>query len=285
MGLLNAVHSFRRDHAGADELAREACEIEIDRLHRSVGKQDQYAAAYGGHHPLRLRAGRRRRRRQRVALSSEALHDLQEHLLMFFTGYSRAADEVLADQNRRTLAADPEMQDNLHRTKDLGLRGLAALETGDTAAFADLMHEHWENKRRRSGGISNPRIDHLYDVGRANSARGGKLVGAGAGGFLMFYADEPRRLRPAMREEGLDGAALQLRPRRLGRARPRVAPVQCVILAGGLGTRMRRGLRAGAQDPAAGGRPPVRRLAAGLAGRRRGGLGRLLHRPPRRHGA
>ena len=137
-------------------------------------------------------------------MTSESLHDLQEHLLMFFTGYSRAADEVLADQHKRTVQADPEMQDNLHRTKDLGLRSLAALERGDHDGFADLMHEHWENKRGRSGAISNPHIDHLYDVGRANSARGGKLVGAGAGGFLMFYAEEPRRLRQAMRDEGLE---------------------------------------------------------------------------------
>jgi D-glycero-alpha-D-manno-heptose-7-phosphate kinase len=202
VGLLNAVHAFRRDHASADELAREACEIEIDRLHRSVGKQDQYAAAFGGITRFDFESDGAVRA-QRVPLSSEALHDLQEHLLMFFTGYSRAADEVLADQNQRTQQHDPEMQDNLHRTKELGLRSLTALEAGDTATFADLMHEHWENKRRRSGGISNARIDHLYDVGRDHSARGGKLVGAGAGGFLMFYADEPRRLRQAMRDEGL----------------------------------------------------------------------------------
>jgi D-glycero-alpha-D-manno-heptose-7-phosphate kinase len=203
VGLLNAVHSFRLDHASASDLAAEACEIEIDRLGRSVGKQDQYAAAYGGITRFDF-APDGSVQAKRVTMSSHAMHELQEHLLMFFTGYSRAADEVLQDQNERTLAADKEMQENLHRTKDLGLQSLAALEQGDTAAYADLMHEHWENKRRRSGSMSNPRIDHLYDVGRAHSARGGKLVGAGAGGFLMFYADEPRRLRTAMREEGLE---------------------------------------------------------------------------------
>ncbi len=202
VGLLNAVHAFRFDHAGAAELAREACEIEIDRLGRSVGKQDQYAAAYGGITRFDFEPGGAVRA-QRVAVPSEAMHDLQEHLLMFFTGYSRAADEVLADQHTRTVTGDREMHENMHRTKELGLRSLAALESGDTVSFADLMHEHWENKRRRSRGMSNDRIDHVYEVGRNASARGGKLVGAGAGGFLMFYADEPRRLRQAMREEGL----------------------------------------------------------------------------------
>ena len=203
VGLLNAVLSFQRDHVSAADLAREACEIEIDRLQRSVGKQDQYAAAFGGvthfdFAPDGTVAARR------VSMPADSLHELEEHLLMFFTGYSRAADEVLADQHVRTLAADREMQENLHRTKDLGVQSLAALERGDTVGYADLMHEHWENKRRRSGSMSNTHIDHLYDVGRANSGRGGKLVGAGAGGFLMFYADEPRRLRRAMREEGLE---------------------------------------------------------------------------------
>jgi D-glycero-alpha-D-manno-heptose-7-phosphate kinase len=95
------------------------------------------------------------------------------------------------------------MIENLHYVKDLGLRSIAALEAEQTDAFADLMHEHWLSKKKRSSSMSNPRIDHLYDVARNNGARGGKLVGAGAGGFLMFYAEDVRRLRGAMREEGI----------------------------------------------------------------------------------
>ena len=202
VGLLNAVRSFQRDYVSAAELAREACEIEIDRLQRSVGKQDQYAAAFGGLTRFDFEPDGSVRA-QRVSMTSEALHELQEHLVMFFTGYSRAADQVLDDQNRRTLAADKEMQDNLHRTKELGLKP-GGPRARRHVGYANLMHEHWENKRRRSGSMSNSHINHLYDVGRAHSGRGGKLVGAGAGGFLMFYADEPRRLRTAMREEGLE---------------------------------------------------------------------------------
>ncbi len=93
---------------------------------------------------------------------------------------------------------------NLHYVKELGLRSRKALESGDTAAFGELMHEHWEHKKRRTAGVSNPQIDEWYDLGRRNGALGGKLVGAGGGGFLMFYAEDHRRLRSAMTAAGLE---------------------------------------------------------------------------------
>jgi D-glycero-alpha-D-manno-heptose-7-phosphate kinase len=136
-------------------------------------------------------------------ISDDTVSDLEQHLLMFFTGYSRAAADVLAEQVTKSARGDAAMIDNLHYVKDLGLRSLAALEAERTDTYADLMHEHWLNKKKRSRSMSNPRIDHLYDVARNNGARGGKLVGAGAGGFLMFYAEDVRRLRGAMREEGI----------------------------------------------------------------------------------
>jgi D-glycero-alpha-D-manno-heptose-7-phosphate kinase len=202
VGLLKAVHAMQRNHVSASDLGREACEIEIERLGRRVGKQDQYIAAFGGItrfdfnqdgsvdvEPARL--------------SPDTMHDLEQHLLMFFTGYSRAADEVLAEQVAKSTSGDQAMIDNLHFVKDLGLRQLNALEKEDVWSFADLMHEHWLNKKKRSTSMSNARIDGLYDLGRNAGARGGKLVGAGAGGFLMFYAEDTRRVRAAMREEGL----------------------------------------------------------------------------------
>ncbi|MCU1655734.1 MAG: kinase [Pseudonocardiales bacterium] len=202
VGMLKAVHAVQRDHVSASDLAREACEIEIDRLGRAVGKQDQYIAAFGGVTRFDFQPD------GTVdvvptEISSDTVHDLGTHLLMFFTGYARDADHVLSEQKSKTEHGDPHMIDNLHFVKDLGMRSLAALEAGHTDEFADLMHEHWEHKKKRSSSMSNPRIDHLYELGRAHGARGGKLVGAGAGGFLMFYVDDSRSLRAAMRAEGL----------------------------------------------------------------------------------
>ncbi len=120
------------------------------------------------------------------------------------------------------------MIDNLHFVKDLGLRSLDGARARTTSTgFADLMHEHWVNKKKRSSSMSNQRIDHLYDVGRNAGARGGKLVGAGAGGFLMFYAEDTRRVRAAMRDGGADRAAVRLRPGRQHHARPGVSTAPC----------------------------------------------------------
>jgi D-glycero-alpha-D-manno-heptose-7-phosphate kinase len=202
VALLHAVYAFARDHVAAGDLASEACAIEIDRLRRAVGKQDQYVAAFGGVKCLDFRPDGRVGVSS-LAMSTDTLHDLQEHLLMFFTGYSRDADTVLAEQKARSEGGDTQMIDNLHYVKELGLHSKAALERGDTEGFAALMHEHWEHKKKRSTSMSNSSIDRWYQVGRDSGALGGKLVGAGAGGFLLFYTCDQRALRQAMAAEGL----------------------------------------------------------------------------------
>jgi D-glycero-alpha-D-manno-heptose-7-phosphate kinase len=136
-------------------------------------------------------------------VSNQTLYDLEDHLLMFFTGYSRDADRVLVEQKQRSEGGDAEMIDNLHVVKELGLRSKAALEQGDTEGFAMIMREHWEQKKKRSTSMSNSSIDRWYQLGRDNGALGGKLVGAGAGGFLLFYSRDHRALRLAMAAEGL----------------------------------------------------------------------------------
>lgn len=202
VGLLHAVYAFLRDHVTAGDLADEACAIEIDRLGRAVGKQDQYVAAFGGVKCFDFKSDG-----QVVvsplAMSTDTLHDLEEHLLMFFTGYSRNADMVLVEQKARSQGGDTQMIDNLHYVKELGLRSKEALEQGDTEGFAVLMHEHWEHKKKRSTSISNGNIDRWYELGRDSGALGGKLVGAGAGGFLLFYTRDQHALRQAMAAEGL----------------------------------------------------------------------------------
>jgi D-glycero-alpha-D-manno-heptose-7-phosphate kinase len=203
VGLLRALYAFKREHITAGNLAEQACHIEIDVLGNHVGKQDQYIAAFGGltcfdfHTDDRVTV-------TPLRISSHTLHDLEEHLLLFFTGYSRSASSILSDQATRSAAGDSDMWAALDYTQDLGVKIKNALEMGATGDFADLLHEHWTYKRRRSSGMSNDNIDHWYELGRKEGARGGKLVGAGAGGFLLFYAEDPQRLRAAMATQGLN---------------------------------------------------------------------------------
>jgi D-glycero-alpha-D-manno-heptose-7-phosphate kinase len=184
-------------------LAELACEIEIERLGEPVGKQDQYIAALGGVTCLTF-CPDGQVQAQPLKLSTDAYSNLEDDLLLFFTGFSRNASDILADQKRRTEMHDARMIQNLHEVKELGLRSQKALESGQTREFGALLHEHWEHKKRRSGAMSHPKIDEWYELGRQSGAIGGKLVGAGGGGFLMFYAENHRRLREAMVKAGLE---------------------------------------------------------------------------------
>jgi D-glycero-alpha-D-manno-heptose-7-phosphate kinase len=138
-----------------------------------------------------------------LRIDAETMYNLEDNLLLFFTGYSRSASEILKEQDERSREDDPAMIENLHLVKDLGLKTRAAFETGDLARFAELMNVHWQYKRQRSGRMSNADIDRWYDLAIQNGALGGKLIGAGGGGFLMFYTDDSRRLRHALANTGL----------------------------------------------------------------------------------
>jgi D-glycero-alpha-D-manno-heptose-7-phosphate kinase len=202
VGLLRAIYAFQREHVTAAALAEEACHIEIDRLRRPVGKQDQYIASFGGLTCFEFEPDGRVHVSP-LMVSTETLHDLESHLVMFFTGYSRGADQVLDDQRKRSEDGEEEMLDNLRYIKGIGRQIKKALESGDTRRFAALMNDHWEHKKSRTVGMSNDLINAWYELALGNGALGGKLVGAGAGGFLMFYADDVDRLRKAMTGEGL----------------------------------------------------------------------------------
>lgn len=200
--LLKALHTYRKNIVHPSELAAQACEIEIGRLGEPIGKQDQYIAAFGGITCFRFLPNEE----VQVAplqLTTETLHNLEDNLLLFFTGFTRSASTILKDQNSRSLLKDREMLDNLHFVKALGMDSKAALESGDLRGFASLLHAHWEHKKTRSNGMSNPAIDECYEFARCNGALGGKLVGAGGGGFLMFYTEEKTRLRRALCGAGL----------------------------------------------------------------------------------
>ena len=202
-GLLKALYAHRRKHIHQNDLAKLACHIEIELLKEPIGKQDQYIAAIGGltcftfHRDGEVTA-------EPLKVSMKTMFELEDNLLLFFTGFSRSASSILRDQKVRSQQNDSEMIENLHYVKDLGLRSKAALESGDTVLFGRLMDEHWQHKKNRSGGMSNGQIDQWYETGMANGAIGGKLVGAGGGGFLMFMASDREKLRNAMSLAGLE---------------------------------------------------------------------------------
>jgi D-glycero-alpha-D-manno-heptose-7-phosphate kinase len=200
--LLMALHALGHRFIHPRDLAEQACHIEIDRLREPIGKQDQYIAAFGGLTCFTFRRDGTVEA-EPLAIDEEVRRNLEDNLLLFFTGVSRSASNILKDQDERTKDNDAAMIENLHYVKDLGRRSKAALEAGDLLHFGRLMHEHWDQKRKRSGGMSNPQIDEWYDLAMKNGAVGGKLIGAGGGGFLMFYAEEKSHLRRAMREAGL----------------------------------------------------------------------------------
>jgi len=188
VALLNALHCYKKDYVTRRQLAEEACHIEIDILGEPIGKQDQYIAAYGGltcltfgkdghvlMEPLRM--------------SPNTIEQLEDNLILFFTGLERSASEILREQDDKSKVDDTTMIENLHKTKDIGLQTRKYLEKGDIDMLGELFHEHWENKKKRSAFITDPMIDESYDIARKNGALGGKLIGAGGGGFLMFYCN------------------------------------------------------------------------------------------------
>ena len=200
--LLKALYAYRHRHINPEELAELACAIEIDRLKEPIGKQDQYIASVGGitcfafHKDNSVTFAP-------LKISRETFHKLEDNLLLFFTGFSRSASEILKDQHIKSQKNDIDMLNNLHFVKEIGYLSKDALESGNTDKFGELMHQHWEHKKKRSGGMSNQDIDTWYETALKNGAIGGKVVGAGGGGFLMFMAHDAAKLRSAMTKSGL----------------------------------------------------------------------------------
>jgi D-glycero-alpha-D-manno-heptose-7-phosphate kinase len=200
--LLKALHTLKKNIVHPAELAEQACDIELNKLGEPIGKQDQYIAAIGGITAFTFHPDGRVEYRP-CKVSEETHFNLEDNLLLFFTGYSRSASAILKDQNDKSKSHDQAMLDNLHFTKELGYKSLDCLETGNLEEFARLMDVHWQRKKARSSGMSNAHINEWYDYAMQNGALGGKLIGAGGGGFLMFYAGDKKKLRHAMREKGL----------------------------------------------------------------------------------
>ena len=203
VGLMHALHAFKREPVTPELLAREAVFVEMNLLDEPVGKQDQYIAAYGGllcqeyHQDERVTVSP-------LQMADHALWELRDSLMLFFVGRTRSASTLLADQKNRSEAQDAAMLEALHFTKQLGIEIRSLLESGRISEFGRLMHEHWLSKRRRSAGMTNSYLDELYELARTEGgACGGKLVGAGGGGFFLFYTEDRRRLRGVMTRAGL----------------------------------------------------------------------------------
>ncbi|MEM4216724.1 MAG: hypothetical protein QXZ09_01735 [Candidatus Methanomethylicaceae archaeon] len=204
VALLTALYELKREKVPTQALAEFACHIEMDLAGHPVGKHDHYLAAFGGITCLDIRQD------GKVVvtpldISMTAAEELRSRVLLFFTGLTRSSREILEEQKQGTEADDPEMIESLHRTKELGYRIKEALEQGDLDRFGLLLDEHWQNKKRRSSKISDPRIDRWYEIAKENGALGGKIIGAGGGGFLMLYCPNEAKaaVRHAMAAEGL----------------------------------------------------------------------------------
>jgi D-glycero-alpha-D-manno-heptose-7-phosphate kinase len=200
--LLKALHTYKKNLIHPRELAEQACHVELDMLKEPIGKQDQYIAAYGGLTCFQFLPNGNVEATP-LKVDSETLYNLEDNLLLFFTGYSRSAGSILKEQDQKSRTSDKEMTDNLHFVKELGYQSQEALEVGDLHKFGELMNVHWEHKKKRSGGMSNSDIDRWYQLAMENGAVGGKVIGAGGGGFLMFYAEDKTKLRHALTQAGL----------------------------------------------------------------------------------
>jgi D-glycero-alpha-D-manno-heptose-7-phosphate kinase len=204
VALLCALYELRRDKVPLQALAEQACHIEMDLAGHPVGKHDHYLAAFGGFTCLDIH------RDGKVVVSPldislTTVEDFRACVLLFYTGITRSSTNILEEQKHATLQGEGTIVDSLHRTRELGYAVKEALEQGDLERFGTLLDEHWQNKKRRSAKISDPTIDRSYEAARANGALGGKIMGAGGGGFFMFYCpnNHKARLRKAMAAEGL----------------------------------------------------------------------------------
>jgi D-glycero-alpha-D-manno-heptose-7-phosphate kinase len=211
--LLKALYTFLGRNLSQRELSELACHIEIDLLREPIGKQDQYISTIGGLTCFTFH--KKNESEDKVTfkplnIKKKTMLDLEDNLLLFFTGFSRSASNILKDQNKKTLVCDKDMLGNLHSIKELGYKSKEALEKNNLELFGQLMHEHWEIKKKRSNNVmTNPKINECYDLAIKNGAIGGKVVGAGGGGFLMFMAHDKIKLRSAMATLGLEELRFQ----------------------------------------------------------------------------
>ncbi len=203
VGLLHALHAYNIDHISLHELAEEACRLEIEVLGSPIGKQDQYMAAFGGLTVLEIDKDGTVKEKGAV-VADEIVDELNRNLLLFYTHTSHDANEILSGQSGGVERSEKEVVENMHVIKEIGHQVLAAVESGNLTEVGKLFHRHWEHKKKISAKMTNPRFDEIYEIARKNGALGGKITGAGGGGFFVFYVEEKQaRFKEKMKELGL----------------------------------------------------------------------------------
>ncbi|MCJ7563476.1 MAG: galactokinase [Candidatus Aminicenantes bacterium] len=203
VGLLNALHTMKRDYVTLQQVAEEACHLEIEVLGKPIGKQDQYMAAFGGLSVLEIgKDGNVKVRKANI--SETTIDDLNQNLIIWYTGTSRSADEILSEQSRGAQEQRKEVLESMHDIKDIGYEILKAVESGNLTDVGLMFDRHWQYKKKISAKMSNSRFDQIYEAAKKNGALGGKILGAGGGGFFLFYVEEHHgRFREKMKELGL----------------------------------------------------------------------------------
>jgi D-glycero-alpha-D-manno-heptose-7-phosphate kinase len=201
--LLKSLHTYYRQTLLTHDLANMACHIELDKLNEPIGKQDQFISAYGGIMDLTFKQNDEVIVKA-LDISTKTLNSLEDNLLLFFTGISRSASSILSDQNDKSILHEKTMAENLNFINELGYKTAEILTSGNVEDYGHLLNEHWQHKKTRSTQISNDFIENAYNLGIKSGAIGGKLVGAGGGGFILFYAVDKEKLRKAMQELGLE---------------------------------------------------------------------------------
>jgi len=203
VGLLKALHVMKREDIPLKDLAEEACRLEIDMLGKPIGKQDQYIATFGDLTILEIdKNGKVAVRKANI--SDETIDDLNRNLLMFYTKTSRSANDILTEQNQSIKDEKHNVLESMHYIKELGYQILEAAESGNVTDIGLLFDKHWEYKKKISNRMSNPDFNNIYNIAKNNGALGGKISGAGGGGFFVFYVEDNRtKFREKMNELGL----------------------------------------------------------------------------------
>ena len=201
--LLKCMYSFNNKIVSKHQLAEDACDIEINKLKEPVGKQDQFIASYGGLRVFKID------KKGKVQVSSlnvnkNTKNKLQKNLLLFFTGYTRSSSLILKKQDDETKNKKLKVLKNLEEIKNIGILSKKLIENNDLYQFGKFLDYHWKLKKERAHSMSNNKIDNIYKDALYHGALGGKLVGAGGGGFLMFYAKNPHKLRKRLKKYGIN---------------------------------------------------------------------------------